>query len=76
VPDQAKSRKDVVLITGSSGFIGRALGARLKERYRVIGLDVFVPPKSDLETIKLDLTKPAKSRRHWARWRSLTCSTS
>lgn len=29
----------IVLITGASGFIGRALAARFKDRYTVVGLD-------------------------------------
>jgi nucleoside-diphosphate-sugar epimerase/uncharacterized membrane protein len=53
----------VILITGSSGFIGRALAARLQRRYRVIGLDLFAPPKADVETIKLDLTNPSDIQR-------------
>jgi nucleoside-diphosphate-sugar epimerase/uncharacterized membrane protein len=63
VPERAKSPTEVVLITGSSGFIGRALAARLKERYRVIGLDVFAPPSVDVETIKLDVTNAADVQR-------------
>ena len=60
VPERANSPTEVVLITGSSGFIGRALAARLKARYRIVGLDLFAPPNSDVETIKLDLTKAAQ----------------
>ena len=48
VPERASSSTEVVLITGSSGFIGRALAAHLKARYRVIGLDVFALPNSDI----------------------------
>lgn len=33
-------RSGVVLITGSSGFIGRAIAAELADRYTVVGLDV------------------------------------
>ena len=49
---QQESRKPAVLITGSSGFLGRAIARGLAERYRVIGLDVVVPEKgeADLET--------------------------
>ena len=54
---ESQTSQDIVLITGSSGFIGRALAARLSSRYRVVGLDLFPPPKgSDIETIRLDLT--------------------
>ena len=41
-----------VLITGSNGFIGEALEARLSERYRVVGLDLAEPkqPVRDVPT--------------------------
>src|SRR5688500_13218897 len=63
VPERASSPADVVLITGSSGFIGRALAARLKARYRIVGLDVFAPPNSDIVTVKVDLTSSADIQR-------------
>jgi nucleoside-diphosphate-sugar epimerase len=34
-----------VVITGSSGFLGQAIALGLKDRYRVIGLDVKQPTK-------------------------------
>lgn len=46
-------RRPVVLVTGASGFIGRATAAALDERYRVIGLDLKA---SDDDTLACDLT--------------------
>jgi nucleoside-diphosphate-sugar epimerase/uncharacterized membrane protein len=49
--------KGVVLITGSSGFIGRALAQRLSARYAVVGLDFKAPPGDPgFETVRIDLT--------------------
>lgn len=55
---QEKSDRPTVLITGSSGFLGQAIARRLKERYRVVGLDLMKPrgPGAGIETIELDLT--------------------
>jgi len=36
---------DVVLVTGSSGFIGRALVGKLAGRHAVVGLDRGEPPR-------------------------------
>ncbi|MCL4182620.1 MAG: NAD-dependent epimerase/dehydratase family protein [Burkholderiaceae bacterium] len=57
MPQDTASRPTVV-ITGSSGFLGRAIAAGLHDRYRVIGLDVRKPDKSvdGMETIEVDLT--------------------
>ena len=35
----------IVIVTGGSGFIGRALLARLADRYRVVSLDLKPPPE-------------------------------
>jgi nucleoside-diphosphate-sugar epimerase len=44
------SQKQLVLVTGSSGFIGRATAKRLSHTYRVVGLDGRPPRKfADLE---------------------------
>lgn len=37
--------KEIILITGSSGYIGRSLAMRLVEKYHVIGLDLGIPDK-------------------------------
>jgi nucleoside-diphosphate-sugar epimerase len=42
--DGSPDRSDLIVITGSGGFIGRALAARL--RFTVVGLDV-VEEKGD-----------------------------
>jgi len=39
-----KDARELVLITGASGFIAAALIARLGERYTVVGLDRAGPP--------------------------------
>ena len=54
-----------VLITGSSGFLGQAIAQGLRERYRVIGLDVGKPkqPIEGMETVEIDLTWTRASRR-------------
>ncbi len=49
-------RKPTVLITGSSGFLGRAIADGLSDAYRVIGLDMVVPDGGPIETIEIDLT--------------------
>lgn len=50
--------RPVVLITGSSGFLGEAMAARLMRHYRVVGLDTVQPkkPLDGVETILVDLT--------------------
>jgi nucleoside-diphosphate-sugar epimerase len=42
------SLRPVVLITGSSGFLGQAMAMRLLRHYRVVGLDT-VQPKPPLD---------------------------
>jgi hypothetical protein len=63
--------KDIVIITGSSGFIGEALVARLAASFRVIGLD-RQPPKRPPSTAKfeeIDLNSDDSLRRTFAKIR-------
>lgn len=55
---QENTRRPTVLITGSSGFLGQAIAMGLKDRYRVIGLDLanLRRAPSWMETIEVDLT--------------------
>ncbi|WP_137390411.1 NAD-dependent epimerase/dehydratase family protein [Rhodoligotrophos defluvii] len=50
-------KRDTAIVTGSSGFIGRAIVARLAERYNVVGLDLHepaeLPPSATFERIDL-----------------------
>lgn len=57
-------RRQTVLITGSSGFIGRRLAERLSRRYTVIGLDLAPPkePVPGVHTERIDLTDEASVR--------------
>lgn len=50
--------KGVVLITGSSGFIGAAVARRLAAAYRIVGFDAEGPPHPPVEAecICVDLT--------------------
>jgi nucleoside-diphosphate-sugar epimerase/uncharacterized membrane protein len=52
------SPRPLVLITGSSGFLGQAMAARLVRHYRVVGLDTVQPkkPMEGIETVLVDLT--------------------
>lgn len=52
---------EVVVITGSSGFLASALIERLAGRYRLVGLDFALPstPNPDIEAIRVDLTSDA-----------------
>jgi len=55
--DGGPDRSDLIVITGSGGFIGRALAARLCERFTVVGLDVVEEKGEHLtQTVKVDLT--------------------
>lgn len=53
--------REVVIVTGSSGFIGRALVERLAERYTVVGFDRDLPPYPPVvaECVCVDLTSDA-----------------
>ncbi|QDU59513.1 UDP-galactose-4-epimerase [Planctomycetes bacterium Pan216] len=49
--------RETVLITGSSGLLGRATALALAPNYRVIGLDNDIPETANgAETVKVDLT--------------------
>ena len=56
--------RPLVLITGSSGFLGQAMAARLVRHYRVVGLDTVQPkrPLEDVETVLVDLTSDESVR--------------
>lgn len=56
--DASAAGGGVVIVTGSSGFIGSALVKRLAERYRVVGFDREVPPHppAEAECVCIDLT--------------------
>ena len=50
--------RPLVLITGSSGFLGQAIAARLVRHCPVVGLDTVQPkrPLEGVETVLVDLT--------------------
>jgi nucleoside-diphosphate-sugar epimerase len=50
--------RPVILITGSSGFLGQAMAARLSRHSLVVGLDTVQPkqPLEGVETVLVDLT--------------------
>jgi nucleoside-diphosphate-sugar epimerase/uncharacterized membrane protein len=55
---EAETERDLVLITGASGFIGSALIRELGERYRIVGLDRAGPPDPPppAEVVDFDLS--------------------
>jgi nucleoside-diphosphate-sugar epimerase/uncharacterized membrane protein len=61
---KANESLPIVLITGSSGFLGQAITDGLKDRYRVIGLDLpnARQPAIGAETIPIDLTSEISVR--------------
>ena len=54
----AQRLPDGVVVTGSSGFIGSALVAKLAEHFRVVGFDREIPPQPPAvaECVCIDLT--------------------
>ena len=52
--------KPTVIITGSSGLLGTAIGKRLQDRYQVVGLDVkaSTEPLKKVEFVGFDITDP------------------
>lgn len=50
--------KELLLVTGGTGFIGRALVARLAPHYRVVSLDRSCPqePTTGVACVEIDLT--------------------
>ncbi|CAN7643219.1 NAD-dependent epimerase/dehydratase family protein [Pararhizobium sp. LjRoot255] len=52
-----ETNRPTILITGSTGFLGQAIGQALGDRYRVLGFDLAASKPSDsFETIAVDLT--------------------
>lgn len=68
----AVDKPEVVIVTGSSGFIGSAVVQRLAQRYRVIGFDRDVPPHppAEAECVCIDLTDDASVRAAFQRVRT------
>ncbi|HAT1844403.1 NAD-dependent epimerase/dehydratase family protein [Legionella pneumophila] len=63
------SEKDVVIITGSSGFIGSALIKKLASKFALIGFDTIasrVPPPQ-AESVCIDLTSDEAVKRAFER---------
>ena len=52
----ANAAKDIVLITGITGFLGQALSKALEQHYRIVGLDRGADPSKFPNWIDLDLT--------------------
>ncbi len=68
----AVDEPEVVIVTGSSGFIGSAVVKRLAERYRVIGFDrdATPHPPAQAECVCIDLTDDASVRAAFQRVRA------
>lgn len=56
--DMQNKSRPIVLVTGSSGFLGQAIARGLLQRFRVIGLDARRPrqPIEGMDTLAIDLT--------------------
>ncbi|MHC1550639.1 NAD-dependent epimerase/dehydratase family protein [Phyllobacterium sp. K27] len=63
--------KPVIVVTGSSGYLGSAVVRRLHERYRVVGLDRHSPPHPphQAECVCFDITDQASVDKALARVR-------
>lgn len=53
-----QTQRPTVLVTGSSGFLGQAIAAGLRDRYAVVGLDMRKPrqPMEGVAAVEIDLT--------------------
>lgn len=51
-----EKKKDLIIVTGSSGLIGSATAKRLTETYKVVGFDNKEPNETSAEFIKVDIT--------------------
>jgi nucleoside-diphosphate-sugar epimerase/uncharacterized membrane protein len=59
------SSADTIVITGSSGFLGRSIAEKLGKRFGIVGLDVIEPkkPVSGVATVRVDVTSNESVRR-------------
>jgi nucleoside-diphosphate-sugar epimerase len=55
---ERRGKEGVVLVTGSSGFLGRAIIDALSERFDIVGLDHGLPakPAAAFEAVRVDLS--------------------
>lgn len=67
----ATSRKDVIVVSGSSGLIGTALIHKLAKKYQIVGLDnVGYPfPRPEAECVCVDITSDESMKNAFARIR-------